>query len=84
MIISEAVVARVVTPDTTGRSIRQYNKHTINSGDVKIILIDRNIADVFTGMGWTTRSRYRLLGGRWAYVSGIRLNASTASLLPLR
>jgi hypothetical protein len=67
------------------RSLRQYARHVINTAcGARIILIDRNIADVFTGTGWGNRSRYRLMGGKWAYVSGIRLSAGTAALLPSR
>lgn len=74
----------IITGGSIQRSLRQYNRHIINSGEVKIVLIDRNIADVFTGLGWNNRSRYRLMNGRWAYVNGIRLNASVVSLLPSR
>lgn len=69
---------------STNRALRQYNRHVINSGDMKIILIDRNLADVFTGLGWSHRSRYRLMGGRWQHVAGTRLNAATVALLPVR
>lgn len=64
------------------RNIRQYLKHVIKQGDAHIILIAHNLADVFTGKGWANRSRYRLMNGRWCYVSGVRLTSMTAALLP--
>ena len=80
-------VVKLQTPavkaEWAARCLRQYSKHIINSGDTKIIMIDRNLCDVFTGNGWTSRSRYRKMAGRWAHVSGIRLNAYIAALLPV-
>ncbi len=68
----------------TVRCLRQYARHTISTKDLKIILIDGKLADVFAGDGWPTPSRYRLMQGRWCYVNGPRLPASQLTYLPVR
>lgn len=71
------------TEATNSRSLRQYARHTSNKGDAKIIQIGRDLVDVFTGTGWTNRSRYRVVNGRWAYMAGVRLTAGVIqSTLP--
>ena len=71
------------TEETKARSLRQYRAHTITKGDTKIIHIGRDLIDVFTGSGWTNRSRYRVVNGRWAYLAGVRLTAGVIqSALP--
>lgn len=71
------------TVDVDARSIRQYLAHTSNKDGTKIIKIGRDLIDVFTGSGWTNRSRYRVVNGRWAYMAGVRLTAGVIqSTLP--
>lgn len=66
------------------RMLRQYKAKSLNVGDMKIIRLDHRTADVFTGEGWSSRSRYRKMGdARWAYLSGVRLSATEVAQLPL-
>ncbi len=74
----------MTTDSYTARCLRQYARHTISTKDLKIILIDGKLADVFQGDGWPIPSRYRLMQGRWCYVNGPRLNVTQVALLPVR
>lgn len=71
-----------LSQEQVARMLRQYRTKTLNKGDLKIIRLDRNMVDVFTGEGWHSRSRYRWNNGRWCYMSGVRLTAIDVALLP--
>jgi hypothetical protein len=72
------------TAVVTTRDIRQYRAHTTNVEDLKIIFIDRNLCDIFKGTGWASQSRYRMVNGRWAFMSGVRLTAADVARIPNR
>lgn len=68
---------------------RQYKAHTGNIGvngnppEFHFKRIGNNLCDVFTGEGFDTPTRYRLIKGTWVYLHGPRLDASVASSLPV-
>lgn len=68
------------------RCIKQYQAHTLVNKipGTHITMIGNNLCDIFSGTGWETPSRYRLMTGRWCYVSGPRLDVLALSHLPTR
>ncbi len=64
------------------RMLRQYKSHVTVAAGTHMIRIGRDLCDVFTGTGWTTRSRYRLTNGRWIHITGLKLAAPLTALLP--
>jgi hypothetical protein len=54
--------------------LRQYQAHTGNDGDLHFKCIGSNMADVFSGEGFQTPTRYRLIKGAWTYVTGPKLD----------
>ncbi len=71
-----------LSQNQVSRMMRQYKAHVTNTATAHMIRIGHNLCDVFTGNGWSTRSRYRLTNGRWLHVTGPKLDARTSALLP--
>jgi hypothetical protein len=73
----------VISPERIAMMLRQYKARSFPTvGDLKVIALDRNMLDVFKGEGWANRGRYRVVNGRWAHVTGIRLTTADIQLLP--
>lgn len=62
---------------------RQYAAHTGNIGDLAYKRIGNNLCDVFSGEGFQTPTRYRLIRGTWVHLMGPRLDGRVATQLPV-
>lgn len=59
----------------TAQLLQQYQQHTatLPSGN-HCKYIGTNVLDVFSGKGFSTPTRYRLIKGTWVHVSGPQLS----------
>jgi hypothetical protein len=58
--------------------IRQYEAHTTNIErlGLHVKLIGNNVADVFSGEGFSVPTRLRKMRGQWQQISGPKLSAA--------
>lgn len=69
------------TESYTARCLRQYKAHTITTPEAHLIYIGKDQVDIFTDSGWTNRSRYRRIKGRWCHVCGPQVTAAMVDAL---
>lgn len=62
---------------TTQELLKQYQGHTFNVNKLGLHgkRIGNNIIDVFSGDGFSTPTRLRLIKGQWLHISGPKLSA---------
>lgn len=62
----------------TQQLISQYEAHTvtIKSAGLHIKCIGNNLADVFSGEGFAAPTRLRKIKGKWAHLSGPKLETA--------
>lgn len=60
---------------TTAQLLAQFKAKQVKFVDgLQVMKASRTVMDIFTGLGWQSHSRYRLVKGRWLHVQGAPLS----------